>query len=67
MAIGKLLKKLKKAAKKLIPYFKKEYLDDSKIETYYIYNTYEKLESIYLFFKTKLEKEGEVEFKIIGG
>ena len=50
-----ILSKLKKAAKKLIPYFKKEYLDDSKIETYYIYNTYRKLESIYLFFKSKLE------------
>lgn len=50
-----ILSKLKKAAKILIPYFKNEYLDDSKIENYYIYNTYEKLESIYLFFKNRLE------------
>ncbi len=50
-----ILSKLKKAAKVLIPYFKNEYLDDSKIENYYIYNTYDKLESIYLFFKNKLE------------
>ncbi|GAG76480.1 unnamed protein product, partial [marine sediment metagenome] len=37
--------KIKKAAKLLIPYFKDKYLDDSKIESYYIYNTYTKLDS----------------------
>lgn len=46
--------KLKKAAKLLIPDFKEIYLDDDKIENYYIHNTYKKLDSIFLFFKTKL-------------